>query len=82
MEPDQGDRMSYFKSTKEADQLVAYFTDINLCFECGGRIDKGVVRYDGHSDSNTLKGIFFHPACAVLMGQRLISDGFPNRHSN
>ena len=74
--------MSYFKSTKEADQLVAYFTDIDLCFECGDRIERGVVRYDAHSDPRTLKAFFLHPACAVILGQRLISDGFPHRHSN
>ena len=74
--------MSYFKTTKEADQLVAYFTDIDLCFECGCRIEGGVVRYDGYAEPGKIKGLFLHPACAALLGQRLICDGFPKRHQN
>lgn len=74
--------MTYFNNTKDADQLKEYFTDIDMCFECGKKIEAGVVRYDGHSDARTLKGLFLHPACAALVGQRLISDGFAKRHSN
>ncbi|VVM39767.1 hypothetical protein PS631_00218 [Pseudomonas fluorescens] len=74
--------MSYFKSTQESLQLREYMTEEGLCFECGKKIEGGAVRYDGYGEPRIIKGLFFHPACAALVGQRLICDGFPNRHKN
>ena len=71
--------MSYFSNRSDADQLREYMTDKYLCFECGETVESGIVRYDGYSEPGRLKGLFFHPACAALMGQRLICDGFPKR---
>jgi hypothetical protein len=69
----------YFKSVQEADQMNEYVTD-GCCFECGNEIAEDAVRYDGYVSSGNLRGLFLHPACAALVGQRLISDGFPRRH--
>ncbi|EPH5795766.1 hypothetical protein ACS2R3_003277 [Pseudomonas aeruginosa] len=71
--------MSYFKNTKESLQIHEYMTEEGLCFGCGTMIYGGVVRYDGYADSETVKGLFFHPSCAAVVGQRLICDGYPNR---
>lgn len=51
----------------------------DLCFECGEQITGAAVGYDGYVMQGRLKSLYFHPACAALVGQRLICDGFPNR---
>lgn len=66
----------YFKSINEADQLQEYLNDQGCCFECAHEIVDDAVRYDGYVAPERMKGVFLHPACAALVGQRLISDGF------
>lgn len=54
--------------------------DNRTCFVCHEKIDGAVVCHDGSVDNHDiLVMLVFHPKCAILMGQRLISDGFPNR---
>lgn len=60
---------------RHADPLIAE----DLCFECGKLITSASVSYDGYAMPDRLKSLYFHPACAALVGQRLICDGFPNR---
>lgn len=71
--------MSYHQNTKETAPSFANLTSSDVCFECGKVIPSAFVQYDGHSDAKTFKSIHLHPACAAIMGQRLIADGYPNR---
>lgn len=70
----------YFKSMTEADQIHENINGDGCCFGCGKEIDGDVVRYDGYATYGMIKGLFLHPACAALVGQRLVCDGFPRRH--
>lgn len=71
--------MAYYKDLAASIRPFAALIPEDLCFECGKPITSSGVRYDGHSGDGVLKSIFMHPNCAALVGQRLISDGFPNR---
>ncbi|MFJ3486629.1 hypothetical protein ACIPL1_24970 [Pseudomonas sp. NPDC090202] len=73
--------MSYFSDVKSATQHYGSLTRIDFCFECGKSIEKGVVLYDGYVADRTEKTISLHPACAALLGQRLIADGYLNRRN-
>lgn len=70
--------MSYLNHFEYADPFES-LTPKDLCFECGKKIDSAYVRYDGYAEPGLLRSIFMHPACAAVVGQRLISDGYPNR---
>ena len=49
-------------------------------FICHEKVTGPVVYHDGSVDGHDIwVMLVFHPACANLMGQRLISDGFPHR---
>lgn len=73
--------MSYFADVKTATTNYSSLTHIDFCFECGHSIERGVVLYDGYVEERVAKTISLHPACAALLGQRLISDGYANRRS-
>jgi hypothetical protein len=64
----------------EYEDPFEHLTPKGLCFECGRKISSAYVRYDGHVQPGVVKSIFMHPACAAVVGQRLISDGYPNRY--
>lgn len=70
--------MTYFKDQDDPRPFEA-LTAEGLCFECGKQITAEAVGYDGHANPSQLKTLYFHPACAALVGQRLICDGFPSR---
>ncbi len=53
--------------------------DTSRCAECGDPLEGNVVRYDLYLASPNDISVWFHPACAVVVGNRLISDGYPNR---
>lgn len=66
----------------ESTRPMAPVTAEDLCFECGEEIKAAAVSYDGHVAQNSMRSLYFHPACAALVGQRLICDGFPNRRKS
>jgi len=74
--------MTYFADVKTATPHYDSLTRIDFCFECGGSIDNGVVLYDGYVEDRSAKTISLHPACAAVLGQRLIADGYVNRYKN
>lgn len=55
-----------------------------ICFACSREIAGASVRYDGFADAEEGGGhsIYLHTACALEMGQRLISDAWPNRRAD
>ncbi len=71
--------MAYHQDSKEALSPFTNLTSPDHCFECGQAMSGASVRYDGHADTETMASIHLHPACAAVMGQRLIVDGYPNR---
>lgn len=70
--------MSFFKSFESPDPFAS-LAPKNLCFECGEQIEAAYVRYDGYAEPGLIKSVFMHAACAAVIGQRLITDGYPNR---
>jgi hypothetical protein len=52
-----------------------------ICFVCREGFTGASVRYDGFASAGEGGGhsIYLHTACALEMGQRLISDTWPNR---
>ncbi|MNP49393.1 hypothetical protein D3C76_1435750 [compost metagenome] len=74
--------MTYFADVDDASMLYEALSKKDYCFECGKSIKKGVVMYDGYIDESTAKTISLHPACAAVLGQRLISDGYANRRNS
>ena len=74
--------MTYHADIKKEGTLYESLTPDNLCFECGKAIENAVVRYDGYAYERTIKTISMHPSCAATLGQRLITDGFPNRRND
>lgn len=83
MGPDQEERaVSFYADINGAAPAFQPLTDKGLCFECGGKITGAAVGYDGYAVPGRIESIFFHPACAALVGQRLITDGFPNRRKD
>lgn len=79
MGPDQGEEMSYLKDVSTGLKPFSPLTTEDLCFECGELITAGAVRYDGYATPKELKCLYLHPSCAAIVGQRLITDGYPNR---
>ena len=54
--------------------------DNRTCFICHEKVTGPVVYHDGSVDGHDIwVMLVFHPACANLMGQRLISDGFKKK---
>lgn len=52
------------------------------CFFCRHQIDSlYAVQWDGYSEGESIPttGLYLHPDCAVMLGIRLIGDGFPNQ---
>ena len=43
------------------------------CFECGEKIKGAAIGCDGFTDYELQKTISFHPKCAKVVGERLIS---------
>lgn len=74
--------MTYFADVKSATRHYESLTRTDFCFECGKSIENGVVLYDGYVGHHTAKTISLHPACAAVLGQRLIADGYLNRYKN
>lgn len=72
--------MTFHADLNKAHKIWDSLTPEDLCFECGELITSSGVQYDGHATYDSTKAIYFHPKCASLVGQRLIADGFPNRH--
>lgn len=72
--------MTYY--TAGAPKPFESLTSDFLCFECGKEIKNASVGYDGHATENHIKSLYFHPSCAALVGQRLITDGYRNRHTD
>nr|MBO2511374.1 hypothetical protein [Gammaproteobacteria bacterium] len=70
--------MSFIRNFESADPFAS-LTPKDLCVECGQKIQGGYVRYDLYSEPELIKCVFMHAACAALMGQRLIADGYLNR---
>jgi hypothetical protein len=77
-----GDEMSYYADVNTAKPHYDSLTRSDFCFECGKSIAGGVVLYDGYVEHQVVKTISLHPACAALLGQRLITDGYPNRRNS
>ncbi|MNF55468.1 hypothetical protein D3C84_369310 [compost metagenome] len=75
----RGAVMTFHKTLNEEALLFEPVTAADFCFECGERIIGPGVTYDGRIKPETIKSLSFHPACAALVGQRLICDGFPHR---
>lgn len=52
-----------------------------ICFACGKGFTGASIRYDGFASADEGGGhsIYLHTACALTVGQRLISDAWPNR---
>ena len=71
--------MSYYKNLAGDAKPFAPLMDESVCFECGKGIEGAGVGYDGHASDGFIKSLYFHPACAAIVGQRLICDGYPNR---
>lgn len=66
--------MSVFKKGKK------FFKPLSLiCAECGEELGDCIVSYDFNHLLDKTYSISLHPACAVTVGSRLISDGYPNR---
>lgn len=73
--------MTYEENIEESLSRFCYMQEKdNLCFECGKVISNAVVRYEGYYGKENIKSISFHPACATIVGQRLIADGYTNRN--
>lgn len=68
--------MTYF-----ADKSTAVFPaglhNENICVECGDRVEKSGVAYDGFVQGGG--ALVFHAKCAAVVGQRLIADGYIHR---
>lgn len=71
--------MSYYRNLPADSKAFAPLTKETICFECGEEINGAGVGYDGYASDGFIKSLFFHSACAAIVGQRLICDGFPNR---
>lgn len=74
--------MTYHADSQKNPPLFESLTPPDLCFECGKAIENAVVRYDGYAYASTIKTISMHPSCAATVGQRLVTDGFPNRRKD
>ncbi|WP_223541006.1 hypothetical protein [Pseudomonas sp. BF-RE-26] len=74
--------MTYFSDVKAVTPHYDSLTRTDFCFECGKSIENGVVLYDGYVERHSEKTISLHPACAAVLGQRLIADGYVNRYKN
>lgn len=71
--------MSVFEKFELDEMPFQMMQEEFVCFECGEPIAGCVIAYDGYAREGFLKSIVFHPSCATVVGQRLISDGYPNR---
>lgn len=72
--------MSYFAEKKNA--VFPYgLSDSPVCLECNRPVDRAGVSYDGFVDRDTGRTFLFHADCAAIVGQRLITDGYPHRRT-
>jgi len=70
--------MSFANSVNELPNKVESLQLPIRCAECGEPILKAVTSYDIQS-TGPYKTIHFHPRCALIAGQRLISDSYLHR---
>jgi len=70
--------MSFANSVSELPNKVESLEQPSRCAECGELILKAVTSYDIQS-TGPYKTIHFHPRCALIAGQRLISDSYLHR---
>lgn len=73
--------MTYYANT-EVPKPFESLTGLFLCFECGEEIKNASVGYDGYATEKHMKSLYFHPSCAAIVGQRLITDGYRNRRND
>lgn len=71
--------MSFHKDIDAEPIPFHSLTSDRICFGCGEKLNKFVVRYDGYAEPSLMKSIFMHPECASEMAQRIICDTWPNR---
>lgn len=70
--------MSFANSVNELPNKFEILQQPNRCVECGEPVLKAVTSYDIQV-SGAYKTIHFHPRCALIAGQRLISDSYLHR---
>ncbi|MDF3841030.1 hypothetical protein P3W55_04830 [Pseudomonas citronellolis] len=71
--------MSVVKNFRPDELPFEMLQEEAVCFECGSPVAGVAVTYDGYAKGGLIKSIVLHPACAAIVGQRLICDGYPNR---
>lgn len=74
--------MTFVAQFSEEQLPLERMQEQEVCFECGGKLSNSAVYYNGFANHHQQKSILLHPGCAAVMGQRLITDGYPNRRKS
>ncbi len=74
--------MSFLANVQGELHPFEFAQDDRICFECGRKLKISAVRYDGYVEEEQIKSLLLHPACAVVVGNRLIADGYLHRQES